>query len=98
MTLSDLQMSLSSPEPPTGLTVPLLGLWYAAKGDWDKAHKTVQDDTTPESAWVHAHLHKQEGDISNANYWYAKSPRNTSRLTLQEEWREIAGRLLRAQR
>lgn len=97
MTLSDFQKSLSDPQPPSGLSVPLRGLWYAAKGEWDKAHKTVQDENSPESAWVHAHLHKQEGDISNAGYWYAKSPRNTSRLTLEEEWKQIADTLLKNQ-
>jgi len=94
MTFSDFKSSTSASKPPTGLSIPLLGLWYAAKGDWDKAHKTVQDDPSPESAWVHAHLHKQEGDHSNASYWYARSLRNTASLSLAEEWEEITKTLL----
>ena len=97
MVLSEFEKSLSSSQPPPGLSVPLRGLWYAAKGEWDKAHKTVQGDNSPESAWVHAHLHKQEGDASNADYWYAKSPRNTSQLPLEKEWEEIVDTLLKNQ-
>ena len=96
MTLPEFRATLTQSLPPNGLSIPLQGLWYAAKGDWQKAHKTVQDDLSPESAWVHAHLHKQEGDRSNAMYWYAKSPRNTLDLSIPDEWAEIAGTLLSA--
>jgi len=94
MTITEFKATTSNPRPPAGLSIPLQALWHAAKGDWDKAHETVQDDPSAESAWVHAHLHKQEGDQSNARYWYARSPRNTFNLTLQEEWEEIAKTLL----
>lgn len=94
MTLPELRATLTQSVPPEGLSIPLRALWHAAKGDWDKAHRTVQDDPSPESAWVHAHLHKQEGDQSNAMYWYARSPRNTLNLTIQKEWEEIAQNLL----
>jgi hypothetical protein len=53
-----------------GLSIPLRALWYAAHDKWDAAHKLVQDDPTSESAWVHAYLHRVEGDIGNAHYWY----------------------------
>ena len=95
VTLAEFKRSISVAGPPPGLSIPLQGLWYAAKGGWDKAHRTVQDDSSRESAWVHAHLHKQEGDHSNAGYWYAKSPKNTSGLTPEAEWEEIARTLLK---
>ncbi|MEX1138173.1 MAG: hypothetical protein WEB33_10310 [Bacteroidota bacterium] len=96
MTISELRTSLSKPIPPPELSPPLQALWHAARGNWEKAHAVVQDDPSPEAAWVHAHLHKQEGDNSNARYWYARSLRNTLNLTLQEEWEEIAKTLLSA--
>lgn len=94
MTITELRASLSGTNPPEGLSLPLKALWFAAKGNWDRAHATVQDDPSAEAAWVHAYLHKQEGDQSNARYWYARSIRDTMNLTLQEEWEEIVRTLL----
>ena len=61
-----------------------------AAGDWDGAHKMVQDDPTPEAAWVHAHLHRVEGDLANARYWYARAGRPEATGGLDEEREEIA--------
>lgn len=97
MTVKELRASLSKQNPPEGLSLPLKALWFAAKGNWERAHSTIQDDPSAEAAWVHAHLHKQEGDHSNARYWYARSIRDTMKLTLQEEWEEIAKTLLSRQ-
>ena len=97
MTVTELRASLSEDSPPEGLSLPLQALWFAARGDWERAHSTVQDDPSAEAAWVHAHLHKQEGDQSNARYWYARSIRNTMKLTLKEEWEEIVQTLLPSQ-
>ena len=94
MTLSDLKASIKDPLHPTGLSVPLQALWYAAHGNWEKAHHLAQDDKSPEAAWVHAHLHRQEGDISNARYWYTRAGKDTSGLDLKKEWDEIARALL----
>jgi len=94
MTFDQFRTSLSEPAPPAGLSPALLGLWLAGKGDWDRAHRTVQDDPGAEATWVHAHLHKQEGDLCNARYWYARSPANTLGLSLKEEWEHIARSLL----
>ena len=66
-----------------------------AKGDWDKAHAIVQDDEgDAEAAWVHAHLHRVEGDESNAGYWYARAGKPHAKNSHVEEWNEIAGVLL----
>ena len=60
-----------------------------AAGDWDSAHKIVQDDASPEAAWVHAHLHRVEGDLANARYWYARAGRPEATRSLDEEREEI---------
>lgn len=80
--------------PPKGASSPLTALWHAARGDWDRAHTLVMDDGSAEAAWVHAYLHRVEGDQSNAGYWYAKAKKPHSKKPLDEEWGEIAGALL----
>ncbi len=86
--------SLSGAEPAPGLAAPLASLWWAAKGDWDRAHKTVQDDGSAEAAWAHAYLHRVEGDLSNAGYWYRRAGRSVANDSLQAEWERIASALL----
>ena len=78
------------PTPPTGVRDELLALWYDARGDWTRAHETVQDLDTAAAAWVHAYLHRKEGDASNARYWYARAGRPVPRTSLEEEWARIA--------
>lgn len=65
--------SLKAAEPPSDFSTPLKALWHAAKDDWDTAHKLVQADESKEAAWVHAHLHRIEGDLDNAAYWYRRA-------------------------
>lgn len=67
----------------------LEALELAAKGDWDGAHALVQDDASPEAAWVHAHLHRVEGDLSNAAYWYRRAGKPEAAGDLDEERRAI---------
>jgi hypothetical protein len=93
MTLAEFKASLSGEAPPA-LAPPLLGLWYDARGDWDKAHQTVQNDDSPESAWVHAYLHRKEGDLSNAHYWYRRAGKPPYNGSLESEWEQIAAALL----
>lgn len=69
-------------------------MWQDAHGDWDAAHRTVQDLETADAAWVHAYLHRREGDQGNARYWYARAGRPASRLPLDDEWEEITAALL----
>ena len=80
--------------PPAGVRDELLALWYDARGDWTRAHETVQDLHTAEAAWVHAYLHRKEGDASNARYWYDRARQPVCRVTLDEEWAQIADALL----
>lgn len=79
---------------PESLSPQLQALWYAKKGDWDKAHRIVQDAGDLDSAWVHAYLHREEGDLSNARYWYKRSGRSQCQESLDREWEQIVKYLL----
>lgn len=96
MTFEQFQQSLSGDAPPAELDRALAGLWWDAKGDWSKAHESAQEDEGVAGSWVHAYLHRKEGDASNAGYWYRRARRSPSRATLQEEWVEIVQALLAA--
>lgn len=86
--------SLEGAAPAPGLNAPLAGLWWAAKGDWDRAHKIVQDESSREAAWVHAYLHRVEGDLGNAGYWYRQAGEVAAKDSLEAEWQRIAATLL----
>lgn len=94
MTITDFIASLAESSPPDGLSAALRALWLERKGEWDRAHETVQDEAGAEAAWVHAYLHRREGDSSNASYWYSRAGRTTPKATLDEEWRAITEALL----
>jgi hypothetical protein len=70
MTMDEFRKSLIAAQPPAELTPALVGLWWDAKGDWTRAHESAQQDEGPEGSWVHAYLHRKEGDQGNAAYWY----------------------------
>ncbi|MET4278653.1 hypothetical protein ABIB68_006952 [Bradyrhizobium sp. F1.2.2] len=86
--------SLDGAAPPPDLSAPLAALWWAAKGDWDQAHRIVQDESSREAAWVHAYLHRVEGDLGNAGYWYRQARQPVATDSLQAEWERIAATLL----
>jgi hypothetical protein len=65
-------------------------LWHDARGDWEQAHEIAQSIDDSEGAWVHAYLHRKEGDLSNAGYWYSRAGRKKPDASLDEEWKEIA--------
>lgn len=94
MTLDDFRNSLSSTEAPAGLTHALRGLWWDAKGDWHKAHESAQQDEGVAESWVHAYLHRKEGDQDNAAYWYKRAEKPVCRDSLEREWITIATALL----
>jgi len=97
MNISAFTASLDSNQPPQALRLPLQALWWDAKGNWDKAHECAQaDEKDPPNQWVHAYLHRKEGDQSNAEYWYSRCGRKPSKARLEDEWREIVGELLSA--
>ena len=85
---------LADTAPASGLEPPLAALWWAAKGDWDQAHKIVQDESDANSAWVHAYLHRVEGDLGNAGYWYRQAGQPVAKDSLEAEWERIVSALL----
>ncbi len=91
--MADLKSTLANTAPEVGLAPPLAALWWAAKGDWDAAHKIVQDESDAHSAWVHAYLHRVEDDLSNAGYWYRQAGKPVAKNSLETEWERIASAL-----
>lgn len=73
----------------------LLALWYDAKGDWEKSHVIIQDIETKEAAYIHAYLHRKEGDIWNADYWYRRAGKSRPSISLEKEWRELVSSYLK---
>jgi hypothetical protein len=94
MDLEGFTVSLSASAPPSGLGRALEALWYEANGDWDRAHRLAQKEAGAAGAWVHAYLHRVEGDAGNAAYWYRRAGRPAADVSTGEEWREIAAALL----
>ncbi len=94
MNVMQFEQTLTQSEPPPELASPMLALWWDAKQDWDKAHQQVQAADGPAAAWVHAYLHRKEGDLGNAAYWYRRANQPVARQSLAEEWRSIASALL----
>lgn len=95
MTLREFQSSLKNAIPPTDLSPSLQALWYDARGDWDQAHNIAQDVHSDDGSWIHAYLHRKEGDLGNAAYWYRRAGRPVAEGPLDEEWNQIATALLR---
>jgi hypothetical protein len=94
MNLETFKASAARNEPPAAISQALAALWWMKKGDWEKAHATAQDDPSKDGAWVHGHLHRVEGDLDNAAYWYGQSGRTRGTQPLEEEWDAIAAALL----
>jgi hypothetical protein len=95
MTLAEFRSSVQDGQSPARDLTPLLqALWYDARGEWDRAHELAQEIESPDGAWVHAYLHRKEGDPDNARYWYRRAGRPESAATLAQEWDEIAEALL----
>ena len=89
MTLQEFIDSTTRTSPPANLSNVLQGLWYDQKGDWHKAHDLVDGASDEGAAWVHAYLHRKEGDVWNADYWYRRAGRSRPDVSLQDEWKEL---------
>ena len=96
MNLAAFKESKAGKTPRDGLSPALTALWWAGKDDWDKAHRIVMDEDSADCAWVHAYLHRVEGDIGNAGYWYRQAGRKAATGELAAEWDAIAAALLAA--
>jgi hypothetical protein len=96
MTAADFKSSLSGSAPASNISPPLAALWWAAKGDWGRAHAIVQEEKGVDAAWVHAYLHRIEGDLGNAGYWYRREP--VAAGSVEAEWDQIVSALLEGQK
>lgn len=94
MTLDEFKHSLNGAIPPENLSTCLLSLWYDGKEDWVKAHDLVDSLATKDAAHVHAYLHRKEGDLFNANYWYGRAAQKMPAYELRKEWEELVQRFL----
>ncbi len=94
MTLIDFKNSLSQDIPPAGISKVLEALWQDGKGRWDSAHQLAQSVNDATGAWVHAYLHRKEGDLYNASYWYSRANKTMPQVSLEQEWEEISQALL----
>jgi hypothetical protein len=94
-TIDSFRDSVSAAAPPGDVDPALQALWWLAKGDWNEAHKVCQQhEDNDDCNWVHAHLHRQEGDMSNAGGWYRRAGKPMPSGALQEEWEQVAAELL----
>ena len=93
MTLAEFKRTFTNTKP-AGIAPALAALWWAHKGDWRRAHAIVMDAGGPDAAWVHAYLHRVEGDLPNARYWYRQAGRAAAAGPLDAEWEAIAAALL----
>jgi hypothetical protein len=94
MTFDQFRETLGGSQPPAGLRAVLVALWHDGRGDWDQAHRVAQDVDDEHGAWVHAYLHRKEGDLPNAQYWYRRAGKPAATGSLESEWAAIAEHLL----
>ncbi len=97
MTLNEFKAACKAKIPPVGITDELLALWYDAQGNWHHAHELVQEARGATGDWIHAYLHRKEGDNSNAAYWYRKIKKTVPQISLEEEWSELVEYLLKSE-
>jgi hypothetical protein len=88
VTFLEFKNSLKSPTPPQVATL-LKALWHDARGEWNSAHDLAQEVNTQDGSWIHAYLHRKEGDRSNAQYWYHRANRKMPDYSLEQEWEEL---------
>jgi hypothetical protein len=93
VTLEEFRATLSDKSPPD-VPPALVALWHDARGDWEKAHGVAQDVDDQDGSWVHAYLHRKEGDLGNAGYWYRQASRPVASGSLNGEWNAIVEALL----
>ena len=95
LSLAQFKATLAERAPPPALAPTLAALWYAANGNWERAHDASQEQDDADGAWVHAYLHRLEGDEENARYWYGRAGRPVSSAKAAQEWEEIAKALMK---
>ena len=94
MTFIEFKNSLTNRQPPAGISIYLQSLWYDGKEDWQQAHSLVDSLSGTEAAHVHAYLHRKEGDLSNADYWYRRAAQQRPPIELEKEWEYLVNKFL----
>jgi hypothetical protein len=94
MTFDDFSGSIAKDQPPRGLAETLTALWWDSKGDWDQAHRIAQAILTEQGSAVHAYLHREEGVLWNADYWYRRAGRERPTISLAAEWKALVREML----
>ena len=94
MEFENFKQTMKDATPPPGSSVYLAAMWYDGHGNWNEAHKMVDSLEDSTACWVHAYLHRKEGDVWNADYWYRKAGKIRPGLSLTEEWQSISEALL----
>lgn len=94
MNFADFKKSLNQDSPPKDLDPLLLSLWFDAKSDWEKSHDIISEVNTKDAALIHAYLHRKEGDVWNADYWYRRAGEKRKDVTLEEEWKSLVDRFI----
>ncbi|MDP2409817.1 MAG: hypothetical protein Q8M26_05985 [Pseudolabrys sp.] len=92
--MAEFKASLAGAAPAPDLAAPLAALWWAAKGNWDQAHGIAQDEASADGSWVHAYLHRVEGDLGNAGYWYRQAGKPVAKDSIETEWERMVLSLL----
>jgi hypothetical protein len=94
MTVAQFRASLQSTTPPPTLSKLLQSLWYDGKGNWEMAHNIAQEIHTEKGSWIHAYLHRKEGDKGNASYWYHMANKPFPTVSLEQEWEQLVAAFL----
>ena len=94
MTFEQFRESIAASAPPPELPLVLAALWWDRNGNWTMAHECAQQGESADHAWVHAYLHRKEGDLDNARYWYGRAGKAAFNGSLEQEWKEILQALL----
>lgn len=94
MILEEFLKSVGDDRPPPRIGKTLISLWWDRKGNWDKAHAIAQEISTSQGSAVHAYLHREEGVLWNADYWYSRAGRKRPDIPLEEEWRLLVEEML----
>ena len=94
MTFEEFKKSLREDQPPSSMNANLKALWEDARGNWDKAHEIAQNTSGVNGDWIHAYLHRKEGDLGNAAYWYHKAGKAMPKENLDSEWEHLVRTML----
>jgi hypothetical protein len=94
MQWNEFKSLLAADSPPSNIGKYLEALWYDGKDDWDQSHNIAQDIEDRNGSWIHAYLHRKEGDISNARYWYQRAGKPVPSYSLEKEWEELVQQFL----